>query len=82
MFDGYCLSLTFLTLQQSLNDLMDQLNAAAPHFVRCIKPNVNKMASTFDDALVLKQLRYTGGCACVLIWLLLVFLFSCFLVIH
>lgn len=40
---------------------MANLNAAAPHFIRCIKPNSNKRAHDYDGVLVTKQLRYTGS---------------------
>lgn len=44
----------------SLDDLMLMLNAATPHFVRCIKPNMTKTAKEFDAPMVQKQLNYTG----------------------
>ena len=44
----------------SLEDLMEMLNAATPHFVRCIKPNMTKAAKVFDAPMVQKQLNYTG----------------------
>lgn len=44
----------------SLEDLMEMLNAATPHFVRCIKPNMTKKAKKFDGPMVQKQLNYTG----------------------
>lgn len=40
--------------------LKDDLLAAEPHFIRCVKPNHQKVPSVFDDDLVLKQLRYCG----------------------
>eukprot|EP00054_Salpingoeca_dolichothecata_P026515 m.189953 g.189953 ORF g.189953 m.189953 type:complete len:938 (-) comp25680_c0_seq1:211-3024(-) len=46
--------------KSSLAELMVQLNAAAPHFIRCIKPNVEKEADLYTNDLVTKQLRYTG----------------------
>uniref|UniRef100_A0A069DY68 Putative myosin class v heavy chain n=1 Tax=Panstrongylus megistus TaxID=65343 RepID=A0A069DY68_9HEMI len=46
--------------QQSLHSLMDTLNQANPFFIRCIKSNGNKVANTFDDDTVQRQLRYTG----------------------
>ncbi|XP_073978459.1 unconventional myosin-IXb-like isoform X2 [Rhodnius prolixus] len=46
--------------QQSLHSLMDTLNQANPFFIRCIKSNSNKVANTFDDETVQRQLRYTG----------------------
>lgn len=44
----------------SLEALMEMLNTATPHFVRCIKPNMTKSAQTFDAPMVQKQLNYTG----------------------
>lgn len=44
----------------SLEELMMEMSEAAPHFVRCIKPNMQKVPDTFDGELVTKQLRYTG----------------------
>jgi myosin heavy subunit len=44
----------------SLKQLMDKLNAADPHFVRCIKPNLKKAPSLFVDDMVTRQLRYDG----------------------
>ena len=46
--------------KDSLLKLMSELNASAPWFVRCVKPNMQKAAGQFDDELVLQQLRYTG----------------------
>lgn len=46
--------------KDSLAALMVNLNASAPHFIRCIKPNSVKAALNYDDVLVTKQLRYTG----------------------
>jgi myosin-3 len=36
------------------------MSACAPHFVRCIKPNLDKAANDFRIDLVTRQLRYTG----------------------
>jgi len=44
----------------SLDDLMAMLNAATPHFVRCIKPNMQKKADCFDTKMTQAQLNYTG----------------------
>lgn len=41
-------------------DLLWKIEAAQPHFVRCIKPNDDKQAQTFDRQKVVTQLRYTG----------------------
>eukprot|EP00794_Sanderia_malayensis_P009786 gene9786-10785_t len=44
----------------SLLLLMERLNSAAPHFIRCVKPNKDKVPDTFDDCYIQKQLNYTG----------------------
>jgi len=44
----------------SLEELMTEMSEAAPHFIRCIKPNMQKTPDIFDGELVTKQLRYTG----------------------
>lgn len=46
--------------KDSLAELMKELYAAAPHFVRCIKPNMKKVPDLFVDDLTKQQLRYTG----------------------
>ncbi|XP_061172961.1 unconventional myosin-IXa-like [Saccostrea echinata] len=51
--------------QWSLSKLMTTLQQANPFFIRCIKSNANKLPCTFDDVLVLRQLRYTGMLATV-----------------
>ncbi|XP_063076137.1 unconventional myosin-X-like [Engraulis encrasicolus] len=49
-----------LQFKNSLHSLMTTLSACSPSFVRCIKPNNNKLPGQFDWPLVLKQLRYSG----------------------
>ncbi|XP_021359295.1 unconventional myosin-IXa-like isoform X9 [Mizuhopecten yessoensis] len=49
----------------SLHRLMATLNQANPFFIRCIKSNPDKAPCVFDDAMVLRQLRYTGMLATV-----------------
>uniref|UniRef100_A0A182P5D9 non-specific serine/threonine protein kinase n=1 Tax=Anopheles epiroticus TaxID=199890 RepID=A0A182P5D9_9DIPT len=44
----------------SLMDLLQKMVTGTPQFIRCIKPNEQKAAKSFDAAKVLKQLRYTG----------------------
>nr|DBA25152.1 TPA: hypothetical protein GDO54_012716 [Pyxicephalus adspersus] len=44
----------------SLMDLLSKMVAGHPHFVRCIKPNNDRLPSKFDREKVLVQLRYTG----------------------
>ncbi|XP_063770558.1 unconventional myosin-IXb isoform X3 [Pseudophryne corroboree] len=46
--------------QTSLNKLLETLSKAEPFFIRCIRSNSEKMEMTFDETLVLQQLRYTG----------------------
>ena len=40
--------------------LMVNLHSAAPHFIRCIKPNSTKSKHEYEADLVKNQLRYTG----------------------
>ncbi|XP_013416504.1 unconventional myosin-Ic [Lingula anatina] len=44
----------------SLAELMDILMSKQPCYVRCIKPNNNKRAYTFDERLVRHQVTYLG----------------------
>ncbi|XP_063074529.1 unconventional myosin-IXb isoform X2 [Engraulis encrasicolus] len=46
--------------QSSLSKLLGNLKKAEPFFVRCIRSNAEKLEMQFDEALVLRQLRYTG----------------------
>ncbi|XP_055275341.1 myosin-15 [Moschus berezovskii] len=46
--------------KENLNKLMTNLKSTAPHFVRCINPNVSKTPGVMDPYLVLQQLRYNG----------------------
>uniref|UniRef100_A0A8C3YQK6 Myosin heavy chain 15 n=1 Tax=Catagonus wagneri TaxID=51154 RepID=A0A8C3YQK6_9CETA len=46
--------------KENLNKLMTNLKSTAPHFVRCINPNVNKTPGVMDPYLVLQQLRCNG----------------------
>lgn len=52
-----CVGMQF---RESLGSLMDILNNTEPHFVRCLKPNLEMQSSLFDGQLVMKQLRYLG----------------------
>ncbi|XP_010225627.1 PREDICTED: unconventional myosin-X [Tinamus guttatus] len=49
-----------LQFKESLHSLMATLSSSNPFFVRCIKPNVQKMPDQFDQTVVLNQLRYSG----------------------
>uniref|UniRef100_A0A3Q3WH83 Uncharacterized protein n=1 Tax=Mola mola TaxID=94237 RepID=A0A3Q3WH83_MOLML len=44
----------------SLSLLMETLNATTPHYVRCIKPNDEKMPFEYDSRRVVQQLRACG----------------------
>ena len=44
----------------SLASLMETLNATFPHFVRCMKPNGEKIGNKFKSQMMLDQLRYAG----------------------
>ncbi|KAK4298029.1 hypothetical protein Pmani_029591 [Petrolisthes manimaculis] len=46
--------------RDSLNLLTQTLNSTTPHYVRCIKPNDDKMAFTFDPTRAIQQLRACG----------------------
>ncbi|XP_067914530.1 unconventional myosin-X [Heterodontus francisci] len=46
--------------KNSLHSLMATLSKSNPFFVRCIKPNTQKMPDQFDQTVVLNQLRYSG----------------------
>ena len=48
------------SFKASLAELMSEMSVAAPHFIRTIKPNEQKVPNKFDDDLVTKQLRYCG----------------------
>ena len=49
-----------IILQNSLTELMEKMNASKPRFIRCIKPNMDKMPDNFISHYVQKQLQYTG----------------------
>ncbi|KAG1952451.1 unconventional myosin-Vc [Pimephales promelas] len=46
--------------RSSLSLLMETLNATTPHYVRCIKPNEEKMPFEYDPKRVVQQLRACG----------------------
>ena len=46
--------------REQLAALMKTLNATEPHYVRCIKPNAQKMGNLFQAHMCLDQLRYAG----------------------
>ena len=43
-----------------LTDLMATLNSTNPHFLKCLKPNAEKVADMFDGVFVGRQLAYLG----------------------
>jgi len=46
--------------RRQLDDLMKTLNATEPHYIRCVKPNDDKVAGCFKGLMCLQQLRYAG----------------------
>ncbi|KAJ3090132.1 cytochrome c oxidase subunit 1 [Quaeritorhiza haematococci] len=46
--------------KNQLTALVTTLASTAPHYVRCIKPNPEKEAFSFNEDMVLAQLRYSG----------------------
>ncbi|KAL4217849.1 hypothetical protein ACF0H5_022588 [Mactra antiquata] len=46
--------------KNSLQLLMDRLKGCDPQFIRCIKPNNQKLANNFDTLCVNQQLKSTG----------------------
>eukprot|EP00929_Paragymnodinium_shiwhaense_P007738 TRINITY_DN111650_c0_g1_i1.p1 TRINITY_DN111650_c0_g1~~TRINITY_DN111650_c0_g1_i1.p1 ORF type:complete len:1685 (+),score=409.16 TRINITY_DN111650_c0_g1_i1:39-5057(+) len=44
----------------SLAKLVDKLNHAEPHFIRCIKPNAAKVPERFESKLAMDQLTCSG----------------------
>ncbi|XP_046890454.1 unconventional myosin-Vc [Hypomesus transpacificus] len=46
--------------RDSLYLLMETLNATTPHYVRCIKPNEEKLQFEYDSKRVVQQLRACG----------------------
>ena len=49
-----------MTFKQDLGHLMDGINLADPHFVRCVNPNAQKKAECFEDQKAVEQLRCGG----------------------
>ncbi|KAL4002993.1 Myosin head (motor domain) family protein [Acanthocheilonema viteae] len=46
--------------KNSMSDLVQQLSAKEPHYIRCIKPNEIKSSTSFDTIDVGHQIRYLG----------------------
>ena len=45
---------------QQLKDLRSRINATAPHYIRCLKPNDELLPDEFDPKQIVEQLRYSG----------------------
>lgn len=46
--------------RQSLEELMQTVNSAEPHFIRCLKPNAAKEPNNFDSKYTYEQMLYSG----------------------
>lgn len=49
-----------LNVRNSLRDLMSKIQQSDPHYVRCVKPNVDKVPRQFEGNVVLEQLLRSG----------------------
>lgn len=57
------LNLPFFVIVQfksQLDDLMSTIASSDTHYIRCIKPNAEKIADSFSGPFVLSQLRCSG----------------------
>ena len=45
---------------EQLVDLRTRIDATAPHYIRCLKPNDELLADDFDPKQIVEQLRYSG----------------------
>ena len=43
-----------------LRDLRSRIDATAPHYIRCLKPNDELLPDEFDPKQIVEQLRYSG----------------------
>eukprot|EP00392_Amoebophrya_sp_AT5.2_P002842 g2847.t1 len=50
-----------LQFRASLKKLIEEVRSTDPHFIRCIKPNAEKMAAKFDGKAVMEQLLNSGA---------------------
>ena len=58
-------ALQLATFRASLTELMASLEATSVQYVRCIKPNPEQAAESFNGRFVERQLKYTGVVAAV-----------------
>ena len=49
--------------KKSLAELVATLQTTEPHFVRCMKPNKEKVGGQFTSQMMLEQMRYAGRAA-------------------
>lgn len=47
-------------IKKEMVELMNELNSCDVHFVRCIKPNEEKVFNVISQNMTLKQIRYLG----------------------
>ena len=47
--------------RSQMDSLLYTLKATSPHYTKCIKPNNLKEPNTFDEPMILEQLRYSGA---------------------
>ena len=45
---------------EQLRDLRARIDATAPHYIRCLKPNDELLPDEFDPKQIVEQLRYSG----------------------
>ncbi|KAL7552206.1 hypothetical protein ACHAWF_016273 [Thalassiosira exigua] len=45
---------------EQLKDLRFRIDATAPHYIRCLKPNDELLPDEFDPKQIVEQLRYSG----------------------
>ena len=50
----------FTFSQLSLRNLMSKVIRSEPHFIRCIRPNIQNLPEFIDSNMVLHQLKCTG----------------------
>eukprot|EP00927_Polykrikos_kofoidii_P016216 TRINITY_DN17297_c0_g2_i1.p1 TRINITY_DN17297_c0_g2~~TRINITY_DN17297_c0_g2_i1.p1 ORF type:complete len:1696 (+),score=293.59 TRINITY_DN17297_c0_g2_i1:138-5090(+) len=48
------------SFRNEMSQLMERLQTAQPHYVRCVKPNPQKVPDVFDAKLTLEQLTSSG----------------------